>query len=553
VDKNSVIGLVLIGAILVIFSIVNSPSEEEVRERQRVIDSTEAVNKKKEAAALARQESTSQPGNINITDTIPPAVVDSINDANRKNRLGIFAPAGQGEEELYALENDNMVIHISNRGGRVVSIQLKDYLSYKKKPLYILKQERSHFNLVFPLEGSRTINTDTLFFEAQGEGFKVTGNSKKSFSIRLNAGSGKYIEYQYTLTGDSWLVDFKMNVVGIENDFASNHNRFIMQWEHDVPRQEKNLDNEALNTNIIYKYKDDEVDELSETSDEALELDGDVKWMAMKDQFFTIAMIAEEGFEMPAVASKRLMEDSLFVKNLKVEFMIPYDHGSRETFDMKLFFGPNHFGTLKDYNMDMEEIIPLGWGIFGWVNKIAVIPIFNWLDGSGMGYGLIILILTLIIKLVLFPLTYKTYISGAKMRMLKPEIEAISKKFKKEEAMKKQQATMALYKSAGVNPLGGCLPMLLQMPILYAMFRFFPASIELRQEGFLWADDLSTYDSVLELGFDIPMYGDHVSLFTLLMTASIFLTMKYGWRKRGHGQTNEDYYVHHAHYVYGLP
>ena len=278
-----------------------------------------------------------------------------------------------------------------------------------------------------------------------------------------------------------------------------------------------------MNSTIYYKYSDDDVDFISERKDESDDLKTKVKWISMKQHFFTQVLIADNSFDKPThIETLAGKEGEDFVKQMKASFTIPYSHLPNESFGMQFYFGPNHYKTLEKIGFNLEKQIPLGWGIFGWVNRYIVIFIFNFLSGFNLNYGIIILILTLVIKIMLLPLTFKAYQSQAKMKVLKPEIEEIQGKFK-EEPMKLQQEMMGLYKKAGVSPLGGCLPMLLQFPILIAMFRFFPQSIELRQQSFLWAHDLSTYDSIMDLPFTIPFYGNHVSLFTLLMTISTLL------------------------------
>jgi YidC/Oxa1 family membrane protein insertase len=283
-----------------------------------------------------------------------------------------------------------------------------------------------------------------------------------------------------------------------------------------------------MSSTIYYKFLGDDVDYLSENKNGNKDLPTRVNWIGFKQQFFTSVLIADRGFANGKIST--MVNDSITrgIKTCSAQITIPFDENSKQSFPMRMYFGPNHFKTLKSYHLDLEHQIPLGWSspyILGWINRIAVIPVFNWLSSFGMNYGIIILILTILLKIVLFPIAYKTYLSSAKMRVLKPEIDEINKKIPKEKTMERQQATMALYKKAGVNPLAGCIPMLLQMPILIAFYRFFPASIELRQQSFLWATDLSAYDSILNLGFNIPFYGDHVSLFTLLMTVStIFYT-----------------------------
>jgi YidC/Oxa1 family membrane protein insertase len=277
-------------------------------------------------------------------------------------------------------------------------------------------------------------------------------------------------------------------------------------------------------TGIQYQYSaDKEVDYLSFTSDDEEKINARLNWVAFKQQFFSAIIIAKDGFEKPTNLVSEKNEKSKYIKDLSAQFELPYLHKTNEQLNFQFYFGPNHYKTLKAYNSGFEELIPLGWGIFGWVNQYIIINIFDFLSKYMSNYGLIILLLTIIIKLALSPFTYKAYLSQAKMKVLKPEIDKITEKHKKKDPMKSQQETMALYRKAGVNPMGGCLPMLFQFPILIAMFRFFPASIELRQKSFLWADDLSSYDSIMSLPWDIPFYGDHVSLFTLLMTVSTIM------------------------------
>ena len=369
---------------------------------------------------------------------------------------------------------------------------------------------------------NKPIETAKLFFKPTDLSITNQANGSKSFSMRLYADEKSYIEYLYTLKDSSYMIDFKINTVGMGNTIAANNSNLDLDWEMNVPLHEQSLKSEQNATTIYYKYFEDEVDYINETKFEEKTLDNKVKWVALKQQYFTSVIIAGSYFEKPTIETVEIKDSPDQVKKLKTSLSIPYNHKAEESFAMNLYFGPNHYQTLKSFDIELEKQVPLGWGIFGWVNRFLVIPTFNFLSKLNMNYGIIILILTFIIKIVLLPLTYKAYLSQAKMKVLKPEIDEINAK-KGNDPMKTQQETMALYRKAGVNPLGGCLPMLLQLPILIAMFRFFPASIELRQESFLWAKDLSTYDSIWDFGFRIPGYGDHVSLFTLLMTISTLI------------------------------
>jgi len=316
----------------------------------------------------------------------------------------------------------------------------------------------------------------------------------------------------------------------MEDIIASNQNSITLDWKMYVPQQEKGRQNEENYTTLRYKYYQDDVDGFRQGSskdEEKAEVTTKLSWVAFKDQFFSSVLITDNFFLNGLMTSKRTITSEKYLKHFTAEMGVPYNPAMAEVINLKMYYGPNHYNTLRKEGLQLEHLVFLGRNIIRWINQYCIIPIFNWLEKYIGNYGIIILILTIIIKIALFPLTFKSYQSQAKMQVLKPLVDELGKKFpRKEDAMKKQQATMDLYKRAGVNPMGGCLPMLLQMPILFAMFRFFPTSIELRQEHFLWATDLSTYDSILNLPFKIPMYGSHVSLFTLLMTASTILATK---------------------------
>lgn len=503
------------------------PSAEEQAEAQRVQDSIATAEG--EAQRLAEpgiEEAVAEFEETTIEPVTPTAAEDSISRANLKNQFGSFGDAAVGEDGTLVIENELLAITVSKQGGYPLSVQLKEYQTHDSLPLMLFEGDENQFALEF-YSDNRKINTQNLYFQPSAEGFTITGGDRKTLSMKLAAGPDQYLEYVYTLTGNSYMVDFDINMVGLDNVIERNTRTLDLHWRNDLPSQEKSLKNERMNSTIYYRFADDDVDYISETSDDKEEIQADLQWVAFKQQFFSSVLIAKDGWESPTDLETTTDEENLdVVKTCDAKLTIPYTGQELEQVALQFYFGPNHYNSLQDYEMGLEEMIPLGWGIFGWVNKFMVIPVFNLLKDTGLGYGIIILILTLLIKTVLMPFTYKAYMSTAKMRVLKPEIEEINKKFEdKEDPMAKQQATMALYSKAGVNPLGGCLPMLFQMPILIALFRFFPASIELRQQSFLWADDLSSYDSILDLPFEIPFYGDHVSLFTLLMTIStIFYT-----------------------------
>ena len=338
---------------------------------------------------------------------------------------------------------------------------------------------------------------------------------------------GRFMEYRYTLKYNSYMVDFDVQLREMNQYIAANQTYLNFAWEFDVPRQERpSRFGEDRYTNINYKFYEDDVDELSKNKSDEEDLTTRVKWIGFKQLFFNSTIIADEFFPNAFVRSEKFEENPEYLANFHADIAIPYNGVDNENFNMQFYFGPNHYQTLRQYDVDLERLVYLGYAIVRPVNKYLIIPLFNFLNKYITNFGIIILLLTVLIKTALFPFTYKSYMSQAKMRALKPEIDELNKKFSKDKAMEKQQATMALYKKAGVNPMGGCLPMLLQFPILIAMFFFYPNSIELRQESFLWATDLSTYDSILELPFTIPFYGDHVSLFCLLMTVTTVVSTR---------------------------
>jgi len=537
-DKNTFTGLLLIIAILIGSFILNSPTEEDIAEQKRLRDSVAQVEAQKERIDEERnqieelQTEKEEPNTAAIAvanSSLDSTLVDSIQDIQAKQLYGSFASSTNGEEQIYVLESDVLKLTFSNKGGRLISASLKEYQTYEGMPLELF-DSTSRFNLNFFTRDNKNIFTDELYFQSDNQNATITGADEVKIAFRLPASIDRYLEYVYTIKGDSYLIDFDVNLVKMDEVIDMRSGEVYLDWMVNAPNQEKSLKNQRDATTVFYKYKGEDVDDLGIGAEEREEFEASLKWVSLKQQFFNTTLIADEFFEKSkSFAEVTTDEGSLnYVKTLKTSLTLPVSGNSLETFGMSLYLGPNKYNGLKQHGDDLQDIINLGWGIFGWVNQFAVIPVFNFLDSFNLSYGIIILILTILLKIVLSPITYKTYMSGAKMRVLKPEIDDINKKFK-DDAMKKQQAMMTLYRQTGVNPLSGCVPLLIQMPILFAMFRFFPASIELRQEGFLWADDLSTYDSIYNFpdGFSIPFYGDHISLFTLLMAVSIMLYTKF--------------------------
>lgn len=510
-DKNTVIGLVIIFLILIGFSYLNRPSEEQVREMQRQ-DSIARVEKQKmEIAAVQRQLEMEAAANGNAADI---------------KRDSVFMQDSLAEQ-LYTLENDKIKLNISTRGGRITIVDLKEYRTHDSLPLVLWKEKESVLGMNFYAQ-NKEINTENFLFVPSATTTTLYAKEQaQTLTMRLYADSTKYIEYQYSLAPDSYMVDFNIITHNMGDVIASNSSFLTLNWGVNMPQLEKSNDFENRYTGIYYKFFEDDVEHMSLTSDEEETLTTKVQWIDFKQQFFSSILIAKTPFSDVTLISKN-SQKSEYLKDAYAEIPLPYNGKTNEQYNMQFYFGPNSYNVLKEYgnDIDLPDVINMGWKWIAWFNKYFVIPIFNFLqNNTTLNYGIIILLLTLIIKIILFPLTYKSYMSQARMRVLKPQVDEISKKYPADKAMEKQQAIMKLYRQAGVNPMGGCLPMLIQMPILIALFYFFPGAIELRQQGFLWATDLASYDSIATLPFTIPFYGNHVSLFCLLMTATNIIYM----------------------------
>ena len=525
-DKKSLLGLLIIGVILFVFTWHSSKQQAEIARQQASIDSAARASLPVETVASE------------IDPASPSPTADSAalrEKQQREEHLGRYLYAAtEGTETFYTIENDLLKIRFSNKGGRVASVELKDYKTYRQTPLLLFADSTSVFDLSFFIKkgyNNTQINTSEYYFEpvdANGLAF-APGEEQKNFAMRLNVDSASYVEYLYTIRRDNYMIDFDVRFVGMDDLLAPNQGDLEINWQNVGPQNEKGFDNENNYTTIAYNFPgDNTIEELGmskETKDETV--NSKIKWVAFKQQFFSSILIAGNDFQNATLQYETFAPGSGNIKQFHAQLSVPYTPQT-DSYGFSFYFGPNKYSTLKKYDdLHLQRLVPLGGWIIGWVNRWLVIPTFDFLGKYIANYGLIILLLTIFIKIIISPLTYKSYLSTAKMRLLKPEMDKINEKYpKQEDAMKKQQAMMALYKSAGVNPMGGCLPLLIQFPILIAMFRFFPASIELRGKSFLWADDMSSYDTILHLPFDIPFYGDHVSLFALLMAVSVFITSK---------------------------
>jgi YidC/Oxa1 family membrane protein insertase len=523
-DRNTIIGLAMIGLILVGYSIFTKPAREAQLAERRRLDSLARVEQVRAMEEAAQQRTQTQEIQADAT-----AADDSASIERLSEELGDFVAGAVGKEEKVILENEELKLTFSTLGGRPYTVQLKNYQTHDSLPLYLFNGDSTLFELQF-FADNRGINTGELYFKPEIQ--KLTGEDGRSFqelTMKMEISESASIAYIYRLYDGDYMMDFDMQLKGLDQ-YRTDRMEFKVDFY--APSQEKGYQNEAMYTSLFYKYHGGDIESFKSRSKKEIEDVTEttrIKWIAYSHQFFSTILIANEYFEGGYLMQQRFSDPGKYVRHYSSSIDMPFDRTSDQIIGMQLYFGPNNFTELKSYgDLGLENVVTVGGSMIRWINAFVVIPIFNWLNNWITNFGIIILLLTLIIKTALFPLTYRSYKSQAVMRVLKPQVDEIGERYpKKEDAMKKQQATMDLYKKAGANPMGGCLPMLLQFPILYAMFRFFPTSIELRQQGFLWAHDLSTYDSILDLPFTIPMYGDHVSLFTLLMTVTTMLSMKW--------------------------
>jgi YidC/Oxa1 family membrane protein insertase len=551
-NKNSIIGFGLIFLIIVGYSMWTAPSDEQIKEQQR-LESIKKANEIRQhiedSLYQVRLDEKKAQDELNsdalASDT--SMTNDSLQSQLNYNKFGAFAAAAKGEDQDIIIENDLLKLKISKKGGNITFVQVKNFRTYDTLPLILFDKNTANFSLLL---NDKHVETKDLYFEpiykgsiSEQDSFYVSTGQSLTFAMRVypndkngNVDRNRYLEYEYIVSGDDYMLDVNLNMKGMSDYIMPGYSFMTLNWDMAMTGKEKDAIQERKQTTIYYKYKDEDVDYLGEQKEEeSEELKTKVKWISYKQQFFSATIIADEAFKSADISLKVEEGNKLhkYLETMHTEFTIPLSGSDIEKFPMKMYFGPNKFKILNSYGLELEQQIPLGWGFFllHWINQYVTIPVFDFLSGFGWNYGIIILVLTILLKIVLFPIAYKTYLSSAKMRVLKPEIDEIGAKYpKKEDSMKKQQATMALYKKAGVNPMAGCLPMLLQMPILFALFRFFPASIELRQQSFLWADDLSSYDAIFSWSQHIPLlsdfYGNHVSLFTVLMTISTILYTK---------------------------
>lgn len=524
-DRSTLIGFLLIAALLFGFSYYNQPSEEELARRESERQEQAEKQRKED---LARREAEKQAKEEAGQDA-------TVSDSLRQVEWGEFAGNTGKPETFYTIENKKIRLTISSRGGQIAKAELKEFTTNAKEPLFLFDKEKDGtcFSVTLLTQNDRVIETKDLDFEPVDYKPGLVDTDSATYTFRVKTSQGATLDYVYTLRQDDYMVGFEIKTEGMGNVLRRNVSDVQVKWTSKIKQQERSKKFEDRYARIYYKPASDDVEKMSPTSDDEEDLTTKVKWIAFKDQFFSSILIADEAMTSAKIRSEMIENDPVYLKKYDADINMPFDLQKEVAAGFHFYFGPNKFQTLKAYDkgvegdekLHLEEVIQLGWAIFGWINKYVIIPMFNFFSQYIGSMGIIILIMTIIIKLVIMPLTYKSYLSTAKMRVLKPQIEEINKKYQGQEKMQeRQQATMALYREAGVNPMGGCLPMLLQMPVLFAMFTFFPAAIELRQQSFLWAEDLSSYDAIVSWDLQIPFvsswFGNHLSLFCLLMTVT---------------------------------
>ena len=517
-DKNTITGLVLIALLLIGFSILSRPSKEQLEAQQRYYDSIAQVQQReadlraKAEAALANEQK------------------QALNDST-----SLFYQALHGTEELVTIQNDVAQLTLSTKGGTIHKSVLKEYMEQDKKtPLTLFRGEDVNLNFLF-YNRRETILTENYYFTP-------VDRTDSTVTMRLQADSTSYIDFRYAMHPGTYLIDFTIQAVGMDSKLATTNKHVDIEWRQRTRQLEKGYTYENRLADLTYKIAGKGTDNLSAASDDQEEVIEPVTWIAFKNQFFSSVLITDANFEKANLTSTMEAKESGYIKDYSAEMNTAFDPTGQQPTQMYFYFGPNHYKTLsaldkgRAEDWDLNKLVYLGWPIIRWVNQWIIINIFDWLQGWGLSMGLVLLLLTLIVKIVIYPTTWKTYMSSAKMRVLKPKIDEINKKYpKQEDAMKKQQEIMGLYSQYGVSPMGGCLPMLLQMPIIIALFMFIPSAIELRQQSFLWADDLSTYDAFIHFPFRIPFLGSHLSLFCVLMTITQIVYTKFMMQQQDTG------------------
>ena len=513
-DLNSIIGFLLIGAILLYMLWQNQPTPEQIAAQEEAQQEQIAA----EAANAAAAELT------NTSAFSASSLSDSLALARFKNTVGDFAyaltlPSATAQHTTF--ENELLALKVDNKGGFISEVKLKNYVNHDSVPVYLIKDGSSEFNLNFATTDNRTLNSSDLYFEPT----LSTSGDNQVLSMRLKVSETQFLEYRYELKPNDYMLGFSVRSQGLSN-VLNTSKEVQLDWKYKAHRQDQSITFENRYTRMTYQHEGDKVNKLSQTGDDE-ETEVDLEWISFRQHFFSSILVPEVPFKTADLKSFNLVEDetvdTLFTKRYEISLPLNFS-GGELTHNMAIYYGPTYDKILKTYDRNLEASIPFGWGIFGWINKAVFSPLYAWLTNY-LPYGIAIIVMTIMVKILLSFVQYKQFMTQAKTKILKPELDALREKYKNNK-MKLQQETLALQNKAGASPLSGCLPGLLQMPIFYALFMFFPIAFELRQKPFLWVDDLSSYDSILELPFNIPFYGDHVSLFPILASIAIFFYMK---------------------------
>lgn len=523
-DKNTWIGFGLIAAIVIGFSLINRPSKEELAARQRVQDSVAVVRAMEQEAQLLSQQIAAEQAQTQKDATTASAEALA---AQVAALYGPFAPAAQGEEGTITLENEKVRVQIAKRGGRIAKAELKEYKAYgdSVNDLCLFQGEESSLSFTLITNNSRILSTENLYFTSVSQSTDNEGNT--TLIMRLNTSiEDCYMDFVYTLPADDYMVNMTIAPHNMHLALAQNMASLEMHWNQLIPQQEKGRKFEEKYAQLQYMFVGGDIEKLSEMKADRAKESARLKWIAYKDQFFSTVLIAGDGFESTQMESTPMNAQSRHIKEYKTTASLPFDITGKKQVALKYYLGPNHYNTLKAYDKEVEsseklhlnELVPLGWKLVSWINKALVIPMFDLFMSWGLHIGIVILLMTLVIKLIILPFVWASNKSSAKMRVLKPQLDEINAKYPPEKMQERQQATMALYQKAGVSPMSGCLPMLFQFPVLMAMFWFLPTAIELRGQSLFWADDLSTYDAIITWNTPIPLFGTHLSLFCLIMT-----------------------------------
>ena len=530
-DRNSIIGISLIFILFFVWQYLTQPSPEEVEARKRQQDSIQQIEAQK-TDTLATMETAAQESNT-VEEPAEVAEPDSVRNQRLAGAFGPFAPAAAGTEKISTLENEKVRITFSNKGGRITEVFLKEFHKIVKDtarndvevPLVLLADEKNEFNYFLPIATLPTggVNSADLYFEPSISGNEIT--------FRANAGNGRFFEQRYVLDPNSYHMEYHIRMNGLNNVLAATVDALQLEWVNYLDKIEKNDRVERTYATTYYKKVDERTRNLKKNGNAERDTEGEpVKWISNSNQFFNSTLMANEAFASAEMAIVNLDEEASDLKRLTTNISIPYARNNDESFDMTLYVGPNKFERLRAFGNDVQDIVPFGWSIFGTINRWVIRPLFGFLSNIFGSKGLVILVLTLLVKMALYPLTYRMLYSQSKMSALKPEMEKVRAKHK-DDQQQAQVETMKLYREFGVNPLGSCLPLILQMPIWFALYRFFPASIEFRQEGFWWANDLSSYDEFIQLPFTIPLgIGSHISLFTVLWAITTLIYTYYNSR-----------------------